>query len=77
MELEDALESNPAIHNGFPIFKGTTVPIDTLFEAIESGSNIDEYMKLHPGISKEQIEVVMAAGRVWQSGLGMGYPWNR
>lgn len=44
---------SPEILSGTPVFTGTRVPIKNLFDYIETGSNIDEFLDDFPTVSKE------------------------
>lgn len=47
---------------GTPVFTGTRVPIQTLFDYIEGGDSIDEFLDDYPGVSKEMaIQVLQMA----------------
>jgi len=45
---------NPKIMSGTPVFKGTRVPVDTLFDWLESGFTLDEILDDFPSVSREQ-----------------------
>jgi uncharacterized protein (DUF433 family) len=42
------------------IFKGTRVPVRALFENLESGARIDEFLEWFPGVKRQQVEAVLA-----------------
>ena len=44
---------NPDILKGTPVFSGTRVPVRILFEYIESGENLNEFLEEFPSVSKE------------------------
>lgn len=47
---------------GTPVFTGTRVPIKTLFDYIEGGDSLDEFLDDYPGVSKEMaIQVLQMA----------------
>jgi len=35
------------------------VPVKALFENLESGARIDEFLEWFPGVSREQVELVL------------------
>jgi uncharacterized protein (DUF433 family) len=41
------------ILGGTPVFCGTRVPVRILFEYIESGENLDEFLDEFPSVSKD------------------------
>jgi len=50
------------IMGGTPVFIGTRVPIQTLFDYIEGGDNLEEFLDDFPTVSKEHaIEVLEMA----------------
>ena len=42
------------IMSGAPVFRGTRVTIQTLFDLLESGKSLDEFLKIYDWIPKEQ-----------------------
>ena len=55
----DIVNIDPKILGGTPVFKGTRVPIETLFVHLEKGITIDEFLKDFPTVSKEQAMTVL------------------
>ena len=45
--------------SGAPCFKGTRVPIDSLFTNLESGLSLDEYLDCFPDVTREQAVAVL------------------
>jgi uncharacterized protein (DUF433 family) len=59
-----AVESIPGKVSGAWVFRGTRMPVATIFENLEAGASIDEIMKWYDGLSREQIvEVIDFAAR--------------
>ena len=50
---------DPERLSGAPCFKGTRVPVDTLFTNLESGLNLDEYLDCFPDVTREQAVAVL------------------
>jgi uncharacterized protein (DUF433 family) len=46
--------------SGTWVFKGTRVPVKALFENLKSGACVDEFLHWFPGVTREQIRVVLA-----------------
>ena len=46
---------SPEIMGGTPVFRGTRVPIQTLFDYLESGESIDDFLEGFPTVSREQV----------------------
>jgi uncharacterized protein (DUF433 family) len=42
------------------VFKGTRIPVKALFENIEAGARVDEFLQWFPGVTREQVEGVIA-----------------
>jgi len=52
--IKDFICIDQEILSGQPIFKGTRVPIETLFLHLEKGVSLDEFLEDFPTVSKEQ-----------------------
>lgn len=48
------IHSDPEIMSGTPVFVGTRVPAKTLFDYLEGGHNLDEFLDDFPSVSREQ-----------------------
>lgn len=46
--------------SGAWVFKGTRVPVMALFENIEDGASVDDFLEWFPGVTREQVEIVLA-----------------
>ena len=53
--LKEILSIDNDVLGGQPVFSGTRVPIETLFDHIENGITIDEFLEDFPGVSKKQV----------------------
>ena len=54
MELSDLIATDPEILGGQPVFKGTRVPVETLFDHLEAGVSLEEFLDDFPTVAKEQ-----------------------
>ena len=54
-----AVERDPRRVSGAWIFRGTRVPIAALFENLEDGVGIDEFVRLFPGVTLDQVRGVL------------------
>ncbi len=54
MELKDLISSDPDILSGQTVFKGTRVPVETLFDHLEAGISLDEFLEDFSTVTKEQ-----------------------
>jgi uncharacterized protein (DUF433 family) len=41
------------------LFKGTRVPVQALFENLEAGARVDDFLEWFPGVTREQVELVL------------------
>jgi uncharacterized protein (DUF433 family) len=55
-----AVERQPQKVSGVWVFKGTRVPVKALFENLEDGASIGEFLAWFPGVTREQVESVLA-----------------
>ncbi len=44
---------NPETLPGIPVFRGTTVPVEALFEKIESGGRLEDFLESFPVVSRD------------------------
>lgn len=62
------INSDPEILGGTPVFRGTRVPIESLFDHLEDGVSLDEFLDDFPTVKREQaIEVLAIAEEVLTS----------
>jgi len=48
------IHTNPEIMGGVPVFVGTRVPAQTLFDYLADGCSLDEFLDNFPTVSREQ-----------------------
>ena len=54
-----AVERVPGKVSGVWLFKGTRVPVSALFENLEGGATVDNFLDWFPGVTHEQVESVL------------------
>jgi len=54
-----AVERVPRRVSGAWLFKGTRVPVKALFENLESGARVDDFIEWFPGVTREMVEAVL------------------
>ncbi len=54
-----AVERAPGRVSGDWVFKGTRVPVRALFENIEDGARIDDFLSWFPGVTRQQVDDVI------------------
>ena len=55
-----AVERSAGTLSGAWRFKDTRVPVKALFENLESGSTVDQFLHWFPGVNREQVLAVLA-----------------
>lgn len=59
-----AVERTPGKVGGVWLFRGTRVPVKALFENLEGGATVTEFLAWFPGVTREQVRTVLEhAGR--------------
>lgn len=56
--------SNPGILGGKPVFDGTRLPVQSLFDYLADGLSLDYFLETFPSVSREQAAGVLRYG--WQ-----------
>jgi uncharacterized protein (DUF433 family) len=51
--MDAAITCDPEIMHGTPVFRGTRVPAKTLFDYLESGQSLDDFLEGFPTVSRE------------------------
>ncbi|MCR6643588.1 MAG: DUF433 domain-containing protein [Terricaulis sp.] len=54
-----AVERSPEKVSGAWLFKGTRVPVKALFENLEGGASIDQFLEWFPGVARADAEAVL------------------
>lgn len=54
MKIKEVVEVDPEKMSGVPVFTGTRVPITHLFEYLESGETVNEFLDQFPSVSRKQ-----------------------
>ncbi|HYI97109.1 MAG TPA: DUF433 domain-containing protein [Bryobacteraceae bacterium] len=51
--MEQAITRDPDVMHGTPVFRGTRVPVQTLFEYLEGGDTLENFLEGFPTVSRE------------------------
>jgi len=54
MDIHKIITIDKGILSGQPVFSGTRVPVESLFDHLEAGISLDEFLDDFPTVSKEQ-----------------------
>jgi uncharacterized protein (DUF433 family) len=55
----EALERDPERVSGAWVFRGTRVPASALFENLEDGTDISQFVQWFPGVTIDQVRQVL------------------
>lgn len=61
--LRDIVSSDPEMLHGMPCFTGFRVPMKTLFDFLESGDSVDDFLAVYPKIPREQVIALLQWSR--------------
>jgi len=68
MKLEDLIVTDPDILGGQTVFTGTRVPVESLFDHLEEGISLDDFLDDFPSVTKVQaISILEIANRLMTS----------
>lgn len=59
MKSNDLITVDLDILGGTPVFKGTRVPVMTLFEYLENNYTLDEFLECFPSVTRELARCVL------------------
>jgi len=59
VEVTDLITVDPDILGGTPVFKGTRVPVRTLFEYLENNYSLEEFLECFPSVTREMARRVL------------------
>jgi uncharacterized protein (DUF433 family) len=57
------IERDPDKLGGTPVFYGTRVPVQNLFDCLESGESVDEFLDQFPTVARQQALAVLEASK--------------
>jgi uncharacterized protein (DUF433 family) len=63
MQLNEIVHSDPEIMSGTPVFVGTRVPVQSLFDYLEGGETLDEFLDQFPTVRREQALAALEIAR--------------
>jgi uncharacterized protein (DUF433 family) len=63
MDVTRIVHSDPQILGGVPVFVGTRVPVKTLYEYLEAGDPLDEFLEDFPSVSRDQAIAALELAR--------------
>jgi uncharacterized protein (DUF433 family) len=54
-----AVERDPEKVSGSWVFRGTCVPVVALFENLEGGASVEDFLAWFPSVNREQVEAAL------------------
>jgi len=59
MSVTDLITTDLEILGGVPVFKDSRVPVKTLFEYLENGYSLDEFLECFPSVTRDLAREVL------------------
>jgi uncharacterized protein (DUF433 family) len=59
MTFQSAVKSDPEILGGALCFAGTRVPVRNLFDYLEGGNRVDDFLESFDWVSRDQVTAVL------------------
>lgn len=53
MSASELITTDPDILGGTPVFKGTRVPVKTLFDYLENDYSLEEFVECFPSVTRD------------------------
>ena len=54
-QLSAIISINPEVQGGAPVFRGTRVPVQSLFDHLEAGESIDDFLGGFSTVKRDQV----------------------
>ncbi len=60
---QSVIHSDPDIQGGVPVFVGTRVPVKNLFDYLEAGDSLNDFLESFPSVTREQAVAALELAR--------------
>lgn len=60
---QQVVHSDPEIMSGEPVFVGTRVPVKNLFDYLEGGDSLEDFLDAFPSVTREQAIAALEIAR--------------
>ncbi|WP_332736269.1 DUF433 domain-containing protein [Flavihumibacter sp.] len=68
MQIRELITIDKEIQGGQPVFAGTRVPVESLFDHLEAGVSLDEFLADFPSVTRQQaVDLLEAANKLLTS----------
>ena len=61
--MQEPITRDPQLMHGTPVFRGTRVPVKTMFEYLENGESLNDFLEGFPTVSRELAVQVLEESR--------------
>ena len=55
-----AVEVRPDKVSGAPVFAGTRIPVEALFENLKAGATVEEFLEWYPDAKREYVDAILS-----------------
>ena len=62
--MSSVVSTNPNILGGTPVFAGTRVPVESLFDYLLRDRSIDYFLEQFPTVKREQVEKLLDDAKI-------------
>ena len=62
-KLSEIVHSDPEVLGGTAVFVGTRVPLQSLFDYLEGGETLDEFLRQFPSVRRDQAIAALELAR--------------
>ena len=63
MNPREVVHTDPEIMGGTPVFVGTRVPVQSLFDYLEAGDSLEEFLEAFPTVARDQAIAALEIAR--------------
>ncbi len=63
LSMSSVVSQDPEILGGEPVFTGTRVPVKSLFDHLEAGDSIEQFLEGFPSVKREQVIALLEEAR--------------
>jgi uncharacterized protein (DUF433 family) len=76
--VEQMVVSDPEIMGGFPVYKGTRIPVDLVAAMTAQGASVEEILEGYPALNREQVELApLYVAAFPRRGRPARHPWAK
>jgi uncharacterized protein (DUF433 family) len=61
--MSTVVSQDPKVLGGEPVFAGTRVPVKSLFDHLEAGDSIEQFLEGFPSVKREQVIALLEEAR--------------